>query len=140
MVFHWSLSDLKSLGVFSVFWLLLLLLLYSLRVFHNSISWWSFTGVWVTTSLLRSLELFSVFWFQQCFGLYSLSSSTDFQFLQSFGIIPSGPITIGITITFMFHSFFSSLARSKYLSIFLLTFIFNLEQQNPQDDKFFFLY
>ena len=32
------------------------------------------------------------------------------------------PITIGIIVTFMFHSFFSSLARSKYLSFFSLSF------------------
>ena len=37
------------------------------------------------------------------------------------------PITIGITVTFMFHSVFSSLARSKYLSIILLSFIFSLQ-------------
>ena len=39
--------------------------------------------------------------------------------------IPSTPSTIGITITFTFHSYFSSLARSKYLSIFS-SFIFTL--------------
>ena len=36
------------------------------------------------------------------------------------------PITIGITVTFMFHSFFSSLARSSYLSLFSLSFSFIL--------------
>ena len=36
------------------------------------------------------------------------------------------PITVGITITFMFHSFFSSLARSKYLFLFSLSFNFTL--------------
>ena len=35
---------------------------YSLRVFHISISWWSFAGVWVTASFLKSPGLFSVFW------------------------------------------------------------------------------
>ena len=35
---------------------------YSLSVFHISLSWWSFTGVWVTASLLKSPGLFSVFW------------------------------------------------------------------------------
>ena len=34
---------------------------YSFRVFHNSVSWWSFTGVWTTASLLKSPGLFSVF-------------------------------------------------------------------------------
>ena len=33
-----------------------------LRSFHNSISWWFLTGIWVTTSLLKSPGLFSVFW------------------------------------------------------------------------------
>ena len=28
--------------------------------FHFSVSWWSFTGVWLTASLLKSPELFSI--------------------------------------------------------------------------------
>ena len=39
-------------------------------------------------------------------------------------IVPSAPITISITVSFMFHSFFSSLARSCYLSLFPLSFSF----------------
>ena len=38
--------------------------------------------------------------------------------------VPSAPITIGNTVTFMFHGFFSCLARSKYLSLFSLYFNF----------------
>ena len=34
---------------------------YSFRVFRISVSWWFFTGVWVTPSLLNSPGLFSVF-------------------------------------------------------------------------------
>ena len=34
----------------------------TLRVFHISINWLPFTGVWVTASLLKSPGLFSVFW------------------------------------------------------------------------------
>ena len=30
-------------------------------------------------------------------------------------IVPQAPITIGAIVTFMFHSFFNSLARSMYL-------------------------
>ena len=41
-------------------------------------------------------------------------------------IVPSAPITIGTIVTFMFHSFFNSLARSKYLSFFSLSFRFTL--------------
>ena len=38
--------------------------------------------------------------------------------------VQSVPITIGITVTFVFHSLFSFLARSRYLSFFLLSFNF----------------
>ena len=38
--------------------------------------------------------------------------------------VPRVPITIGITVTFMFHSFFNSLARSRYLSFFSLIHIY----------------
>ena len=40
--------------------------------------------------------------------------------------VPNAPITIGIIVTFMFHSFFDSLARSRYLSFFSLSFSFIL--------------
>ena len=40
--------------------------------------------------------------------------------------VPSAPITIGITVTFIFHSFFSSLVRSMYLPFFMLSFSFTL--------------
>ena len=36
--------------------------------------------------------------------------------------VPRTPITIGTTDTFMFHSFFNSLARSRYLSFFSHSF------------------
>ena len=37
-------------------------------------------------------------------------------------IVPDAPVTIGTIVTFMFHSFFNSLARSRYLSFFSLSF------------------
>ena len=40
--------------------------------------------------------------------------------------MPKAPITIGIIVTFMFHSFFKSLARSRYLSLFSHSFSFIL--------------
>ena len=39
---------------------------------------------------------------------------------------PNAPITIGIIVTCMFHSFFNSLARSRYLSLFSHSFSFIL--------------
>ena len=41
-------------------------------------------------------------------------------------IVPNAPITIGTIVTFMFHSFFNSLARSRNLSFFSLSFRFIL--------------
>ena len=38
--------------------------------------------------------------------------------------VPRAPTTIDITITFMFHSFFNSLERSRYLFFFLPFFSF----------------
>ena len=46
-------------------------------------------------------------------------------------------ITIGISVTFMFHSFFfNSLARSWYLSLILLPFIFYCNQPERQSSRF----
>ena len=41
-------------------------------------------------------------------------------------IVPNATISIGTIVTFMFHSFFNSLTRSRYLSFFLLSFRFIL--------------
>ena len=41
-------------------------------------------------------------------------------------IVPKAPITIDTIVTFMFHSFFNSLIRSRYLSFFSLSFRFIL--------------
>ena len=40
--------------------------------------------------------------------------------------VPSAPITTGINVTFMIHSFFRSLARSRYFSPLSLSFSFIL--------------
>ena len=40
--------------------------------------------------------------------------------------VPKAPITIGMIVTFMFHGFFNSLARSRYLSLFSHSFSFIL--------------
>ena len=41
-------------------------------------------------------------------------------------IVLSAPITVAITVSFMFHKFFSSLANSKFLSLLLFSLIFTL--------------
>ena len=49
-------------------------------------------------------------------------------FNNSLVTVPKAPVTIGIIVTFMLHSFFfNSLARSRYLSFFLFYFNFTLK-------------
>ena len=62
-----------------------------------------------------------------------------------FVTVPSAPITTGITVTFVFHSFRNSLARSRYFYFFFFHFLSVLfccqsRQQNPQLRKFSFLW
>ena len=56
----------------------------------------------------------------------SLISKSCSPCINTLVIVPSAPITIDITVSFMFHSFFNSLARSKYLSLSSIPFNFNL--------------
>ena len=55
-----------------------------------------------------------------------LISKSSSLFTKPLGFVSSTPLTIGITITFIIHCFLSSLARSNYLFLFLLSFIFTL--------------
>ena len=50
-------------------------------------------------------------------------------------IVPKAPITIGTIVTFMFHSFFNSLARSRYLSFFSHFFFFQFYSVVRRDSK-----
>ena len=53
-------------------------------------------------------------------------------------IVPKALITIGRIVTFMFHSFFNSLARSRYLSFFSHSFSYILWSAGTA--KFFFVF
>ena len=62
-------------------------------------------------------------------------------FINRLTTVTRAPITIGITITFMFYSFFfNSPARSRYLSFRFLSILLcgRAAQQIPQFGKFFF--
>ena len=54
------------------------------------------------------------------------TSKSSSPFSNPLVTFPNAPITIGIIVTCMFHSFFNSLARSKYLSFFSHSFSFIL--------------
>ena len=55
-----------------------------------------------------------------------LISNSFSPFTKPLGTVLSAPITIGITVTLMLHSFLNSLARSKYLSLVSFSLIFTL--------------
>ena len=54
------------------------------------------------------------------------TSKSSWPFNNPLVTMPKAPITIGIIVTFIFHSFFNSLARSRYLSLFSNSFSFIL--------------
>ena len=67
------------------------------------------------------------------------TSKSSWPFNNTLVTVPKAPITIGIIVTFMFHSFFNSLARSMYLSLFSHSFSLfcgQLGQQSRQFCKF----
>ena len=73
-------------------------------------------------SILANLNN-AVVWMVSTHPLISKSSSP---YTNPFVTVPSATITIGVTVTFTFHRFFSSQARLKYLSVFSLSFNFTL--------------
>ena len=56
----------------------------------------------------------------------SLIFMSSYPCIRTLVTILRAPITLGIIVTFMFHSFFNSLERSMYLFFFLLSFNFSL--------------
>ena len=103
-----------------------------LRVFHTSVSWWFLTWILgdnkspqvsrTLLSILADLSNAVVCMVPTC-PVISKSSSPCTNLLVT---VPSALITIGIIVTFMFHSFFNSFARSRYLSLFSHSFCFTL--------------
>ena len=107
-------------------------------VFHSSLS--DSKSPQVSRSLLTILTVLNneVVWMVSTRSLISKSSSP---FNNPLVTVLKALITIGIIVTFMFHNFFNSLARSRYLSFFsLLSILFcgSPGQQSPQFFRFSF--
>ena len=127
---NWNLLHISQWNTFSTHYYYCY---YSFRIFHICVSWWTFTGVWVTACLLKSPGPFSVFWpFPIMYIVWMISirlpiSKSSSPFNNPLSTIPKARITIIKIITIMFHSFFNSLARSRYLSFFSHYFSFILK-------------
>ena len=92
-------------------------------VFHRNLS--DSNSPQVSRTLLTILAVLNnaVVWMVSTRPPTSKSSSP---FRNPLVTVPNAPITIGIIVTSMFHSFFNSLARSRYLSFFSHSFSFIL--------------
>ena len=100
-------------------------LFYPLQAFHirfNRCFHWSLSDSRTLLSILADFNS-TVVWIILILFLISSSLSLFFKPLRT---VSRALTIIGITATLVFHSFFSSLARLKYLSGFLLSFIFTL--------------
>ena len=84
-------------------------------VFHWS--WSDRKSLQVSRTRLRILAVLSnaVIWIV---STHPPTSKSSRPFNNPFVIVPKAPITIGTIVTFMFHRFFNSLARSRNLSFF----------------------
>ena len=88
-------------------------------VIHWSLS--DTTPLEVSRNLLNILAALNnaLVWMDSTHALNSNSSST---FTNPLVTVPHASIKIGIIVAFMFHCFFSSLTRSRYLALFSLSF------------------
>ena len=92
-------------------------------VFHRSLSDSKFPQVSRTLPCILAALNNSVVWNVSTRPPTPKSSSN---FSNPSITVPKAPITIGVIVTFMFHIFFNSLARSRYLSFFSHSFSFIL--------------
>ena len=111
----------------------------SLRVFHISVSWWFSTGVLsdcnspqvfkTLLSILADLNN-AVIWTVSNRPVISKSSNPCINSLMT---APRAQITIGIIVTFMFHSFFQFPCKVRVL--ILLFMFFQLYSVVRRDSK-----
>ena len=115
-------------SLFSYDFVVIIIIITPLRVFHISVSWCFLTRFGVTESILKSAGCVSVFWpilkiLQS--GWYPLVLfKSSCLFINPFVIVPSTLIATPSTSCTII--FFSSLPRSRYLCLFSLPFILNL--------------
>ena len=120
-----NVSSLSLYNLYVLFCCVIIIVIIShceLRVFHTHVSWWYFTGVWVTASFPNSCFLSIMADFNN--GLVWIVSARPISIsscplTKPLRTVPCAPIPFAITVTSTFYMF-SSLERSKYLSIFYL--------------------
>ena len=126
---HWSPSD-KSPFSFSALILLFQqitmpqIIIINIEFFHISVSWlffhWSLSDSKSINAVVRIVST------------RPLTSKSSRPFNNPLVIVLNVPITVGTIVTFMFNS----LARSRYLSFFSLSFRFSVVRRDSKVDKF----
>ena len=70
-----------------------MILIYNLRIFRTSVSWWLYLGVWVTVSLLKSPGHFSVFWLiSSIISIRPLIPKSSSPFTKTLVTVPNVPM------------------------------------------------
>ena len=112
------------------------------RVFHISFSWCYFTWVLMTESLQVCKSLLSILAVLKNTVVWMVStcpptSKSSSPFNNHLVTLPKAPMTIGVIVTFMFHSFFQFPSKFKVL-IFLFTFLqfYFVISRDSKVDKF----
>ena len=132
--FHLHLFDDVSFQYSQVLLLLffiIIIIIYSLEFSHQCklmVFHWRLSdseSPQVSRTLLSILAVFNnaVVWMV---STRSPTSKSSRPFNNPLVTVPKAPITIGVIVTFLFHSFFNSLAWSRYLSLFSHSFSFIL--------------
>ena len=117
--------------LFIIIIIIIIIIIYSLEFSHQRklmVFHWRLSdskSPQVSRTLLSILAVFNnaVVWMV---SIRSPTSKSSRPFDNPLVTVPKVPITIGIIVTFMFHSFFNSLARSRYLCLFSHFFSFIL--------------
>ena len=122
--------------------IIIIIITYSLEffksIFADGLSL-EFKSQQVSKTLLSILAVLNntVVWMVSTYQLTSKSSSP---FNNPLVTVTKAPITIGIIVTCMFHSFFNFLARSRYLSFFSHSFSFILWSASTENSPILQIY
>ena len=129
--------------------IIIIIIIVILRVFHISINWCFLTGVWVIASLLKYPGLFSVFWpiltmpsfwwslHVLLFSSPSVSASIPWWLYQDHQLLLVSPSLLYSTVLSVTLQCRGTYPSFSFLSILLCG---QLRKQSPQFSKFYFFF
>ena len=138
-------SQLITLPTQSIIIIIIVIIIYTLEFSHQRqliVFHWRLSdskSPQFSRTLLSILAVFNnaVVWMV---STRSPTSKSSRPFNNPLVTVPKAPITIGIIVTFIFNSFFNSLARSRYLSLFSYSFSFIRSSAGAAKSTVFFFF